>query len=107
MTHAKLKSVVAGTLLGGLLLIGTAGLALAKDPGATPTPSAAAPTAGAGMNGAGMNGAGMNAAGMNAAGMNAAGMMNGAGMGATHASMTDQGHCADQLGNEAAPGSQS
>ena len=87
MTHAKLKSVVAGTLLGGLLLIGTAGLALAKDPGATPTPSAAAPTAGAGM----MNGAGMDAAGM----------------AATHASMTDQGHCADQLGNEAAPGSQS
>ena len=82
MTHAKLKSVVAGTLLGGLLLIGTAGLTLAKDPGATPTPSAAAPTAGAGM-------------------------MNLAGMAATHASMTDQGHCADQLGNEAAPGSQS
>ena len=93
MTHAKLKSVVAGTLLGGLLLIGTAGLALAKDPGATPTPSAAAPTVGAGM-------------------MNGAGMMSGAGMytddmAATHASMTDQGQCADQQRNEAAPGSQS
>ena len=98
MTHAKLKSVVAGTLLGGLLLIGTAGLALAKDPGATPTPSAAAPTAGAGM----MNGAGMDAAGM----MNGAGM-DAAGMAAMHATMTNQGHCDDQQGNEAAPGSQS
>ena len=81
MTHAKLKSVVAGTLLGGLLLIGTAGLALAKDPGTTPAPSAAAPTVGAGMYTDDMA--------------------------AMHATMTDQGQCADQQRNEAAPGSQS
>ena len=83
MTHAKLKSVVAGTLLGGLLLIGTAGLALAKDPGATPTPS----TPGAGM----MNGAGMDTDDM----------------AAMHATMTDQGQCADQQRNKSTLGSQS
>ncbi len=62
----KRTNLLAGSLLGGALLLGTAGLVLAQDP--TPTPSATTETPGGMMNGQGM-GAGQ-------------GMMNGQGMGA-------------------------
>ena len=36
----KRVNLLAGTILGGLLLLGTAGLVLAQDPTSTPTPTA-------------------------------------------------------------------
>ncbi len=39
MMTSKRVSIFAGTILGGALLLGTAGLALAQDPTATPSPS--------------------------------------------------------------------
>ena len=49
----KRTNLLAGSLLGGALLLGTAGLVLAHDPAPTPTP-AATETPGGMMNGQGM-----------------------------------------------------
>lgn len=40
----KRTNLLAGTLLGGVLLLGTAGLVLAQDPTSTPAPSSRAGT---------------------------------------------------------------
>ena len=48
----KRTNLLAGSLLGGALLLGTAGLVLARDP--TPTPSPTTGTPGGMMNGQGM-----------------------------------------------------
>ena len=48
----KRTNLLAGSLLGGALLLGTAGLVLAQDP--TPTPSPTTGTPGGMMNGQGM-----------------------------------------------------
>ncbi len=48
----KRTNLIAGSLLGGALLLGTAGLVLAQDP--TPTPSPTTGTPGGMMNGQGM-----------------------------------------------------
>lgn len=85
--NTKRTNLLAGSLLGGALLLGTAGLALAQDPTATPNPSPAGVTPGGVMNGQGMD-----------AGR---GMMNGKGMGAgqmpdmtvMHAAMSRDGTC--------------
>ena len=76
----KRTNLLAGSLLGGALLLGTAGLVLAQDP--TPTPSPTTGTPGGMMNGQGM-GAGQ-------------GMMNGQGMAA--------GQMPDMTGMHAAMG---
>lgn len=91
--NMKRTNLLAGSLLGGALLLGTAGLALAQDPTSTPTPSPAARTPGGMMNGQAMGaGKGM----MNGQGMGAEqGMMNGQmpDMTAMHAAMTKDGTC--------------
>jgi hypothetical protein len=69
MTSKKL-GILAGSALAGALLLGTAGLAAAQDPTATPSP-----TPWSGMNGAGMMG-GQNGAGM-MGDQNGGGMMGG------------------------------
>ena len=51
----KRTNVLAGTLIGGILLLATAGLVLAQDPTSTPTPSSMAGTCSA-MGGQGMMG---------------------------------------------------
>ena len=50
----KRTNLLAGSLLGGALLLGTAGLVLAQDPTPTPTPSPTTGTPGGMMNGQGM-----------------------------------------------------
>jgi Spy/CpxP family protein refolding chaperone len=70
MTSKKL-GILAGSALAGALLLGTAGLAAAQDPTATPSP-----TPWSGMNGAGMMG-GQNGGGMMGGQMGGAGMMGG------------------------------
>ena len=86
--NTKRTNLLAGSLLGAALLLGTAGLALAQDPTSTPTPPPAAATPGGMMNGQGMGaGQGM----MNGQGMGAGqGMMNGQGMGAGQGMMNGQ-----------------
>jgi Spy/CpxP family protein refolding chaperone len=88
MTSKKL-GILAGSALAGALLLGTAGLAAAQDPTATPSPTPWSGMNGAGMmgdqNGGGMmggqNGGGMmggqNGGGMMGAQMGGAGMMGG------------------------------
>ena len=78
MTSKKL-GILAGSALAGALLLGTAGLAAAQDPTATPSP-----TPWSGMNGAGRMGGhgggmmgGQNGGGMMGGQMGAAGMMGG------------------------------
>ena len=87
----KRVNLLAGTILGGLLLLGTAGLVLAQDPTSTPTPAAgseACDDMGGMMTGQGM----MNGQGMT----NGQGMMNGQGMTAMHEAMSD-GTCDPEL----------
>jgi hypothetical protein len=66
----KRVNLLAGTLLGSALLLGTAGLVLAQDPTSTPAPAAASETCG-------------DMAGM----MGGQGMMGGSDMTAMHESM--------------------
>ena len=85
----KRTNLLAGTVLGGALLLGTAGLVLAQGPTATPTPSPTTGTPG-GMMGAGQGmmgaGQGMMGAGQ---GMMGAGQM--PDMTAMHATMGQDG----------------
>jgi Spy/CpxP family protein refolding chaperone len=53
---SKRVSLFAGTILGGALLLGTAGLALAQDPTATPSPSVTRGTFGGMMGSQGVQG---------------------------------------------------
>jgi Spy/CpxP family protein refolding chaperone len=53
---SKRVSFFAGTILGGALLLGTAGLALAQDPTATPSPSVTRGTFGGMMGGQSVQG---------------------------------------------------
>jgi hypothetical protein len=53
---SKRVSLFAGTILGGALLLGTAGLALAQDPTATPSPSVTRGTFGGVMGSQGVQG---------------------------------------------------
>ena len=93
---SKRVNLIAGTILGGALLLGTAGFALAQDPTTSPAPSAPIGMSG-GMMGAGM-GAGMGGQLTMGAGM-------GAGMGvgqmpdmtAMHAAMGKDGTCDPKL----------
>ena len=106
----KRTNLLAGSLLGGALLLGTAGLALAQDP--APTPTTESP--GGMMNGRGMaagqgmmNGRGMAAGQMpDMTAMHAAmgkgagqGMMNGQGMGAGQMPDMNAMHDQAQPGN--------
>ena len=93
----KRVNLLAGTILGGFLLLGTAGLVLAQDPTSTPAPAAGSETCGemAGMmNGQGMMGGQgmMNGQGM----MSGQGMMNGGDMTAMHEAK-GQGTCDPEL----------
>lgn len=67
-------SLLAGTILGGALLLGTAGLTLAQDPTSTPSPSPATGTPGGMMGGQG-------------------GMMGGQDVAEVHAAMERDGTC--------------
>ncbi len=53
---SKRVSLFAGTILGGALLLGTAGFALAQDPTATPSPSVTRGTFGGMMGSQGVQG---------------------------------------------------
>ena len=81
----KRVNLLAGTILGGVLLLGTSGLVLAQDPTSTPTPAAgseACDDMGGMMTGQGM--------------MNGQGMVTGQGMTAMHEAMSD-GTCDPEL----------
>ncbi len=52
--NTKRVNLLAGTILGGALLLGTAGLVFAQDPTSTPGPSSVAGMGGQGMMGGGM-----------------------------------------------------
>ena len=73
----KRINILAGTILGGALLLGTAGLAFAQDPTADPSPQTVPGMSGGAMSGGMMGGQGMN----------------GAQMRAMHASMGQDGTC--------------
>ena len=94
MTSKKL-GIVAGSALAGALLLGTAGLAAAQDPTATPSPNPwSGMTGGAGMMGGGMaGGAGM----MGGASVSGGGMMGGAGAGTMGGQMGTGTMTSDQL----------
>jgi hypothetical protein len=76
---SKRIGVLAGSVLAGTLLLGTAGLVAAQDPTATPSPTAGSGmTGGGGMMG-GQMGAGMGGDMPGSYGMGGAGMMDGTG----------------------------
>ena len=90
----KRINILAGTILGGALLLGTAGLAFAQDPTADPSPQTVPGMSGGAMLG-GMSGGAMPggvSGGMSGGAMGGQGM-NGAQMGAMHASMGQDGTC--------------
>ena len=82
----KRINILAGTILGGALLLGTAGLALAQDPGTDPSPRTV-PGMSGGMMSGGMSGGAMSGGMMGGQGMD------GAQMAAMHASMGQDGTC--------------
>ena len=100
----KRINILAGTILGGALLLGTAGLALAQDPGTDPSPRTV-PGMSGGMMSGGMSGGAMSggmSGGAMSGGMSGGGMsggmmggqgMDGAQMAAMHASMGQDGTC--------------
>ncbi len=75
----KRTSLLAGTILGSVLLLGTAGLALAQDPTSAPSPSPATGTQGGMMGGQG--------------GMTGGQGMDAEDMAAMHATMERDGTC--------------
>ena len=75
----KRVNLLAGTILGGVLLLGTSGLVLAQDPTSTPTPATGSEASG-------------DMGGM----MNGQGMVTGQGMTAMHEAMSD-GTCDPEL----------
>ena len=99
----KRINILAGTILGGALLLGTAGLAFAQDPTADPSPAAVPGMSGGMMSGGmsggrAMTGGGAMSGGMMSRGAMSGGMMNGQGMdsaqmAAMHASMGQDGTC--------------
>ena len=99
----KRINILAGTILGGALLLGTAGLALAQDPTTDPSPRTVPGMSGSmmsgGMSGGAMSGAmsgGMSGGAMSGSmsgGMMGGQGMNGAQMRAMHASMGQDGTC--------------
>jgi len=89
----KRVNLVAGTILGGALLLGTAGFAFAQGPTTTPAPSATMGMSGGMMGGQGMQGM-MGGQGMMGAGSGAAQMPD---MTAMHAAMGKDGTCDPKL----------
>jgi hypothetical protein len=93
--NTKRFNILAGTILGGALLLGTAGLVFAQDPTTSPSPSATS----------GMSGCMMGGQGQNMMGRQGQGMMGGGGMGAgqmpdmtaMHAAMGQDGTCDPKL----------
>lgn len=83
---SKRVSLFAGTILGGALLLGTAGLALAQDPTATPSPSVTRGTFGGMMGGQGGQG-----------GLAMMGAMDASDIGAMHRAMGQSGTCDPKL----------
>ena len=91
----KRINILAGTILGGALLLGTAGLALAQDPGTDPSPRTV-PGMSGGMMSGGMSGGAMSggmSGGAMSGGMMGGQGMDGAQMAAMHASMGQDGTC--------------
>ena len=91
----KRINTLAGTILGGALLLGTAGLALAQDPGTDPSPRTV-PGMSGGMMSGGMSGGAMSggmSGGAMSGGMMGGQGMDGAQMAAMHASMGQDGTC--------------
>ena len=89
---SKRVSLFAGTILGGALLLGTAGFALAQDPTATPSPSVTRGTFGGMMGSQGVQGM------MGSQGVQ--GMMGGTDTGdiaAMHRAMGQNGTCDPKL----------
>jgi hypothetical protein len=80
----KRVSLLAGTILGGALLLGTAGLVFAQDPTSTPGPASVPGMSGGMMGGQGMMGGGMGAGQM-------------PDMAAMHAAMGQDGTCDPDL----------
>ena len=92
----KRINILAGSILGGALLLGTAGLAFAQDPTAVPSPRTV-PAMSGGMSGGMMSGGAMSGGAMSGGAMSG-GMMSGQGMdsaqmAAMHASMGQDGTC--------------
>lgn len=86
---SKRVSLFAGTILGGALLLGTAGLALAQDPTATPSPSVTRGTFG------GMMGGQSGQGGQGVQGM--MGGMDAGDIGAMHRAIGQSGTCDPKL----------
>ena len=84
----KRVNLLAGTILGGALLLGTAGLALAQSPTPTPTPSPTSGVSGGMMGGRGMTYGGM----MGGRGM-MGGQMDAGDVAAMRAAMGTNGTC--------------
>ena len=94
--NTKRFNILAGTILGGALLLGTAGLVFAQDPTTSPSPSATTGMSGGMMGGQGqrlMGGQGQGQ-GMMGGGMGAGQMPD---MTAMHAAMGQDGTCDPKL----------
>ena len=87
----KRINILAGSILGGALLLGTAGLAFAQDPTAVPSPRTV-PAMSGGMSGGMMSGGAMSGGAMSGGMMSGQGM-DSAQMAAMHASMGQDGTC--------------
>ncbi len=99
---SKRVTIFAGTMLGGALLLGTAGLAVAQDSATSPVPSATAGWVGGMMGGQSVQGmmSGLGTSGGMMGGQSVQGMMSGMDAGhiaAMHRAMGQNGICSPTL----------